>query len=176
MLQNVFPNMSTSIAVRPYLLKVLQEVAASERANGVGLDFPDFLRILRSFADLLDKDPVAREEDVIAKCGFKRDEVEEFRDLFSVGDGVRGDGAEYGEALAKRTTMGLVEFTRMVERVAPLSAAELLQLRSLYRDVVELGAGLRIAGFPEFLLLMRRLVDMNFADIKNIIFVSDGST
>jgi Ca2+-binding EF-hand superfamily protein len=176
MLQNVFPNMCCSAELRPCLLKVLQEVAVSEKENGEGLDFPDFLRIMRSFVDLLEKDPVAREEDVITQCGFKRHEVEEFRELFSMGDGVRGDGGEYEEALEKRTTMGLVDFIRMVERVAPLSAAELQQLRKLYKDIVELGAGLRIAGFPEFLLLMRRLVDMNFADIKNIILASDDNS
>jgi len=177
MLQSVFPNMSCSVALRPYLLRVLQEVAVSERENGDGLDFPDFLRIMRSFADLLDKDPVAREEDVIAKCGFTRVEVEEFRAIFATADGAHGDdGEELEEALEKTKTLGPVGFIRMVEKISPLSAKELTQLRGLYKDIVEHGAGLRIAGFPEFLLLMRRLVDMNFAGIKDMAFAGDDGT
>jgi Ca2+-binding EF-hand superfamily protein len=164
LLQDLFPGLATSPKLRPYLLRLLMEV--DENSDGQ-LDFPDFMRLMRQVHDLQEHDRHDREVKLLEEGHFSREEVDQFRELFT---GVITAGGVQG-----RNTASLSEITQMLGAFVPLDKDHVRKLKEILKEIVRSteGAGHissflpNEADFPDFLLLMRRLLDDNFAQIND---------
>jgi len=157
LLEDVFPELATSAKLRPHLLKLLKEVDPSAGAAHHACDFPDFLRLMRQFDDLQERDRLMREQQAIESTKFALAEVEEFRELFLGG----------GQEDEVRTKVTFSDMQRMLEAICPMSNKNVSDLRDMFQQVCasDEEETKMVAHFPEFLMLMRKLLDMNFADI-----------
>lgn len=163
LLEEVFLKLSTSSRLRPQLLKLLQEVDADTSGR---LDFADFLRLMRQLHDLENLQSRHDEEQAIMQTLFTQTEVEEFRTLFLRAERTEEEAADGG----RRRQLSLARFREMIGTICPLGESHVAELMAVLRETlglceghVGLEAGM---DFPEFLLLMRRLLDDNFANIK----------
>lgn len=153
LLEEVFPDFATSAKLRPQLLKVLKQ----ETDTGGVIDFQEFLRLMRQFHDLRERDRIVREQQAVQITKFTLAEVESFRELFLGKE-------EEGE----RTKLTLSDTQRMIEAICPLRAPHVTELREIFKQICseeEETTGKCVAHFPEFLFIMRKLLDINFADI-----------
>jgi len=159
LIEAAFPEMATDTRMRPQLLALMKEVDSD--GNG-SLDFMDFLRLMKQFREVQDRERVAKEQAAMKDTGFTQQEVGEFRELFLASD----DGS--GE-------LSLNEATRMIGMICPLGDIFEKQFIEAFREVTarQTRAGVFAteghrdqADFPEFLWLMKKLLDMNFAHIR----------
>mmetsp|Transcript_85383 Transcript_85383/g.236612 ORF Transcript_85383/g.236612 Transcript_85383/m.236612 type:complete len:220 (+) Transcript_85383:1-660(+) len=150
LLQDLFPDFATSAEKRPYLLRLLAEIDAD--GNG-RLDLPDFLRLMRQFHDFQEMDHASREQKVVSHTKFTREEVEQFRELF-----VReAKGRQRG-----KERLDFNVFAKMIGGVCPLHDRHMAELSTAFKEVAGKEGSLE---FPGFLLLMRHLLDDNFANL-----------
>jgi hypothetical protein len=156
MMQDVFPGVSSSARLRPQLLKILEEAGATGTDPDRKLSFAKFIKLMRCLHDLKDQDPVVRQSDIIAYTRFSPKEVEEFQLIFT--------------RATQRDLMGPNEFIQMVGGCCTIDDNYKDMLRRIFTEVVEVDACSRNATFPDFLLLMRRIVDMDFAHIQDGLF------
>jgi len=154
LIEEIFPEMASDRAMRPQLLEIMKEVDG----NGNGsLDFQDFMNLMKQFRELQDRERVNKEHMAISETGFSVQEVTDFRELFLASD----DGS--GE-------LTLQEVTRMINMITPLGDKYKAELQGIFHSVT--GKQMRVEGsrdqadFPEFLWLMRILLDQNFANIQ----------
>jgi len=156
LLEDLFPDLAASAKMRPQLVKLMKEVYDGDTEQA-GLDFQEFLRLMRQFHDFQERDRLVREQDAIQATKFTLAEVEEFRSLFM--------GGTDDEV---RTKLTLSDLQRMVEAICPLNHKHIADLREIFKQVCceEADTETKMLGhFPEFLLIMRKLIDMNFANI-----------
>jgi len=147
---DLFPEFATSAKMRPLLTRLINEV--DENGDGE-FDFPDFLRMMRQFQELREKDRLEKETKAVQESKFDSDEVEEFRVLF------------IGEE-EDRTELGFSDFRQMIIRCCTsLKEAETAQLQTIFKEIIG-GDGQGKADFPEFLRLMRKVLDVDFANIQ----------
>merc|ERR1712232_215401 len=106
------------------LLKLLKEIDVEEDLE---LDFPDFLRLVRQFHDLQERDRIMKEQDAIRSTGFTLNEVEEFRDLF-MADAIDG---------YNKLELSFFDFARMIGQICPLGDVNRSRLRTLFNEVVK---------------------------------------
>lgn len=148
-----FPTLANSEARRPLILQLLKE--ADEDGNGC-LEFGDFLRLMRQVKDIQDQLMLSKELRAIEETRFSPSEVLEFRELLLA---VRGEAAE----------IGLHEVQMLLGAVVPMGAKNQVQLKEKFDQVAKRQSGVdgssEMLDFPEFLWLMRDLLDMNFANM-----------
>jgi len=193
LIEDILPEMAHDTNMRPELVRLMREADAD--GNG-SLDFPDFLRLMRQFHELQDRERVAKEQTAIKETGFTQTEVAGFRELFIAAAGDDGSGQ-----------VSFEEVCNLIHTVTPLGDKYLHQLHAIFREVtggcrdgkrtqqkvrqyvrrqgllqnlrerVEAGgqkcdtpAVTKVkqesADFPEFLWLMKRLLDSDFASIR----------
>merc|ERR1712039_70038 len=167
LLEDLFPSLSTSAQMRPKLLKLLKEVDVDEDLE---LDFQDFLRLMRQFHDLQDRERIIKEQTAVNQTKFSNDEVEEFRSLFMGENGAEG----------YRTELPFSELAKMIAQICPLGDSNRAALLAIFREVVDKHevqtegfvdistheVDKDKADFPDFLILMRHLLDVNFANLE----------
>lgn len=135
---------------RPKLVAVVRETAASSTAST--LDLQDFLLVARQCVEIVETDRLKREQAAILKTEFTPLQVSEFR----------------GEFLgpSERTELRFDDVRSMLQRVMPLKARHTAELSHEYlkalasEDVVRNGT----MEFPEFLMFMRNLIDMDLIE------------
>jgi len=153
LIKDIFPVMNQTI--RPKLDELMKEITA----NGFGkLDFQDFIRIMREFDDIQAQEKNAKEDMAIESTCFSRDEVRDLRELFLATEGNDGVGLSF---------VGVKE---MIDNVCQLGEGHLQELAQVFRHVAEprsAGTEQLKLDFAEFLFLMRKLVDINFAHIRD---------
>jgi len=155
LIEELFPQMANSATMRPRLLEIMVEVDG----NGNGsLDFNDFIRLMAQFRELQDAERIAKEATAVQDTGFSSTEVAEFRELFLVAD----DGS--GE-------LSLKEVTNMINMITPLGDILREEMTKLFHEVTGKQCGVEglrdQADFPEFLWFMSKLLENNFANIKD---------
>jgi len=154
LIEDFFPEMAHDKETRPKLLAIMDEVD-SDRSGS--LNFYDFLRLMQQLRELQDQAKVAKEMEAIKLTGFSVQEVQDFRELFLRGD----DGS--GE-------LSLAEVKSMINKVTPLGDKYLAELTHIFRQYAGQGRAVEgepdMADFPEFLFIMRRVLEVNFARIK----------
>lgn len=153
LLADVFPESMTSYAERRRLQHLLSEVDV----NGDGrLDFGDFLLMMRQYQDKKDEEQLDKERTAVEDCKFTRPEVEQFRAIFH--------GSTSEASFGSTSSMSLAEVRRVLSRVVPISEQQVIELSGIIKEVSK-GTSV-ITGFPEFLRLMKRLQDDNFANLN----------
>jgi len=170
LIRHIFPVMNKSI--RSQLDLLMKEIDADGPGMGQ-LAFDDFLRTMRQFHDIQNQERIDKMERLVSETGFNPTEVQGFRELFLLTD-VDHDG-ELSES----------EVRHMIQKVCPLGDRNGTELHRLFvsvREQVTKEQGQKLEGskdsvdFPEFLLLMRTLLDQNFANIQaRLAMTGDGN-
>jgi len=154
LVENVCPSLAREKALRPQLQEMMQACRECNKSLG----FKDFLKLMRLVLDFQDKERAQREATTIKTTGFSSSEVQEFRDLFLESD--EGFGVVSFEACRA-----------MIHAITPLGDNLTHQLQGIFRGLtrqkVQHGRGSADeVDFPEFLQLMKQLLDTNFAKLK----------
>eukprot|EP00929_Paragymnodinium_shiwhaense_P044970 TRINITY_DN23035_c0_g1_i1.p1 TRINITY_DN23035_c0_g1~~TRINITY_DN23035_c0_g1_i1.p1 ORF type:complete len:1110 (-),score=384.64 TRINITY_DN23035_c0_g1_i1:158-3487(-) len=171
-LEDFFPHIAHDKAMRPKLLGVISSVEA-ESLSDDALDYPAFLRLMRQVADMDWEEEATAELVAVRDTKFSLQEVHGFRELFlSNAAGGETDEIKHTRSISKRVfRLSLQDVKRMLVRIIPLGDALAKELAQHFDVVVHHGDQ---ADFSSFLILMRRLVDANFAQIKDRLGIADG--
>mmetsp|Transcript_12132 Transcript_12132/g.27461 ORF Transcript_12132/g.27461 Transcript_12132/m.27461 type:complete len:914 (-) Transcript_12132:39-2780(-) len=153
LLTDMFPHFASSAEKRPQLLEIIAE--ADEDRSG-SLDFGDFVRLVRLWRDVEEKDKYAKEIAAIKDNRFGPAEIRDFRELFMGG-------------VKERTRLTPDDLERMLSSTVPLGHRNLKDLKVMYLEEVFPKPHEKVdrLDFPEFLHFMRRLIDMNFAGMAD---------
>eukprot|EP00930_Biecheleria_cincta_P019218 TRINITY_DN14728_c0_g4_i1.p1 TRINITY_DN14728_c0_g4~~TRINITY_DN14728_c0_g4_i1.p1 ORF type:complete len:1144 (+),score=192.45 TRINITY_DN14728_c0_g4_i1:94-3525(+) len=178
LMADLFPDAASDATRRGELTKILAEV--DENGDG-SLDFPDFLRLMRQFDDMQERSRIAKEELAMSKVQFTPAEVEDFRQLFL--------GKEQRDG-SYRNALPFDQFSELIQKVVKLTRKQQEELYDMFSKVDAPTEGgspkvlvsstdqLKLKGqstaasnaltvdFPEFLLLMDRLLATDFAGIR----------
>lgn len=154
LVETVCPSLAREKSLRPQLQEMMQ---ACQEFRGC-LRFKDFLKLMRLILDFQDKERAQTEATCIKNAGFNSSEVQDFRELFLEMD--EGYGVVTFESCRS-----------MIHAITPLGDNLTHQLKRIFdiqtRKKVQNGRGNPDeADFPEFLLLMKQLLDMNFAKLR----------
>mmetsp|Transcript_82627 Transcript_82627/g.183496 ORF Transcript_82627/g.183496 Transcript_82627/m.183496 type:complete len:1087 (+) Transcript_82627:87-3347(+) len=158
LIEDIFPHMAHDPAVRPQLAAMIKEVDM----DGSGtLDLRDFIRLMDGLRELEQQDKRDKEMKAVANSGFSPREVAEFRDLF-----LHSGKADH---------LAIRDLRAMIKSICPLGDKNMAELNehikyvagaSLPADAIHGSAEVSDLDFPDFLLLMKRLMDTNFAGIN----------
>jgi calmodulin len=153
LVERLFPSMAYDKDLRPKLMKLLKE--SDSDGNGK-LEFPDFVVLMRQVKDLEFSERHAKEQTAKDETGFATNEVNEFRDLFL--------------ASCKTDSQGLItldELIDLISAICPMGEKNLKELTAIFTKIASRSAiDDDSADFPEFLRLMRKLLDDNFGQIR----------
>jgi len=145
---DVFPDMAFDPDKRPLLLQIMRETDSD--SNGK-LDFSEFLQLMRTVEDLEQLTQLQKERSVIDETRFTSNEVSEFRNIFLA--------VTKGEP-----RMNLADFKEMMSPVCPMGDKNSHAISAMWMEICD--SGPKMFDFPDFLLIMRRLLDMNFANMN----------
>jgi len=153
LLTELFPHLASQAEQRPQLLEI---VAAADEDRSGTLDFGDFVRLVRQWRDVEEKDKYAKEAAAIKASGFAAPEVRDFRELFM-------------GTVKERARLTLEDLETMLSSTIPLGHRNLQDLKRMYQEEAKPKPHEYTdkLDFPEFLLFMRRLIDMNFAGMAD---------
>lgn len=152
LLQECFPDISTNIQQRATVQRVVLEM---ERRNHGRFDFNQFLELMGHVTELQQEERLEREKKTVETAGFSHKEVEEFRELFLANSGGHA-------ALPLRAVIELVT------SITPLGDRSMSQLMGHVAEVCLCKEKAESVEFPEFILLMRKLIHVNFAGIAGV--------
>merc|ERR1719335_1225401 len=140
----------------------LTAILAEVDADGSGeIGFDEFLQLMRKFIDESMAEQLLKEKDIIKKTRFDADEVTQWREIFLKFD-TDGSGAfdtDEGKVLLQAVGINLNERT-MHDRYI-----QLFHEVDLDKDDA--------MDFPEFLLMMRRLLELDFGGIATRMGIKD---
>lgn len=167
LIRNVFPVMTKSI--RSQVDSLMKEIDAD--GPGMGrLSFDDFLRTMRQFHDINAQERIEKMERCVAETEFSQIEVQGFNELFTASD------TDMNGRLSE------VEVREMIQNVCPLGTRNGAELHKMFVNVQETVEHHNSKGshdlvdFPEFLLLMRKLLDVNFGNMQSTLAPKREST
>eukprot|EP00438_Fugacium_kawagutii_P001775 Skav227152 [mRNA] locus=scaffold133:759709:765021:- [translate_table: standard] len=155
LLAEKFPMLADKNAMKDHRTK-LSEVLAE---NGP-VKLLEFLALARICHDIIELDNLRREREAIEITGFSSAEVDEFRGLFMEHSTDSGLPGNYRSSITFR------ELKSLLHNVIPLGDGNIQGLKMHVRMVRRPGDD--SVNFVEFLHLMRRLLDLNFAGIANL--------
>jgi Ca2+-binding EF-hand superfamily protein len=151
-----FPQFHNDPTMRPQIVQFLDE--ADEDKNGA-LEFHDFLRVMRLIIDVWEQIRIEKELEAIHESSFSLKETEEFRQLFE------GSGGDVTGEIAFDQVKSLLSC------IVPMGFKNTAELKMIYDEQAAKQMGVDgsedMMDFPEFLLLMRELLDCNWANIAN---------
>jgi len=152
LIEDVLPDLAHDASMRPKLASLMRECDADSSGS---LDFQDFLRLMQQLQELKMQERITKEYRAAQDCCFSTKEVEEFRELFLSSE----DGSGF---------LSFAMLQQMLRSICPLGDRNLSELSRLIQGVVtrtvEAGA-VPSVDFPEFLRVMRKLWDTNFAGL-----------
>jgi len=154
LIEDLFPSMAHSKEMRPKLAQLMQEVDADGSGS---LDFQDFMRLMQQLQELQNQEKIAKEQRAVSETGFSQQEVQDFRELF----------------LANDAGAGCISFQQLTKMLAPFcplgdkNTSELAQLVQTTTGKQKGAEGYDTLDFPDFISLMKRLMEIDFAGIRN---------
>jgi Ca2+-binding EF-hand superfamily protein len=154
LIEDAFPQMANDPKMRVHLLAMISEI---DHDSSGSLDFSDFVRLMQQLRELRDKELVAKEQEAIRETGFTQQEVKEFREIF-----LTCDVSEVGE-------VSVSNVRNLIKNICPMGDQNSRQMTEMFRAVTstQRADGPRdVADFPEFLQFMRKILDVNFAGIR----------
>lgn len=150
-LETLFDDVLGDPTLRPALVRIVRE--ADENSKG-SYDFKRFLIIMRKLQDVADISRAKKEHLVISQSDFDAREIEVFRELFCAACFVDG------------SRISMIELKNLIAPICPLGDRNAEQFRTVLSSIT--GREERensLIDFPDFIMLMRRLLDSNFAGI-----------
>jgi len=115
---------------------------------------------MKQLQEMQERDMHEKEVDAVRQTGFSQGEVADFRELF-----LAADSEGYSE-------LSLSDISSMLGTILPLGDKHMLELKAIFEEICAMQGGCEgsrdLADFPEFLIFMKRLLDENFARIKEI--------
>lgn len=161
LIEELFPNQAHDPKVRPKLVQLMIEVDSDSSGS---LNFSDFLHLMQELQELKMQERITRELAAFEECQFTMKEMEEFRELFL------SSGNEGGET----ESLSFPHVQKMLGALFPLGEKNIGELTAIVRGIVGRDGGLfgepvPAVDFPDFLRLMRRLLDVNFAQLQETI-------
>jgi calmodulin len=145
--EDLYPDLCESSLYRPKLLEIMK---TTERGK---VEFREFLKLARKCRDLSDRQKVLREREAMKITGFSQLEVKEFRDLF----------LEKGD----REKMALPQLLEMLAPLVPMGQKNSIALAEIFSEVVQRnGKSEEAAEFSDFLLIFRRMIDLDTGNIN----------
>jgi len=169
-LQDFFPKLSRDPTTRPLLLSIIEKVSAENRElPGDRLDFPGFLILMKQVQNMRVEEQARQEEIAIRTTRFSAQEVNDFREFFL--NYANGNGGEnhmlhkktIAEASCRVTRHSLEDVKALLRSIIPLGDKLASELGVRFEKATH---GTQLADFAQFLILMRDLIDTNFANIK----------
>eukprot|EP00444_Apocalathium_aciculiferum_P068524 CAMPEP_0183577932 /NCGR_PEP_ID=MMETSP0371-20130417/140791_1 /TAXON_ID=268820 /ORGANISM="Peridinium aciculiferum, Strain PAER-2" /LENGTH=333 /DNA_ID=CAMNT_0025788309 /DNA_START=11 /DNA_END=1012 /DNA_ORIENTATION=+ len=175
LIRGLFPIIDEEL--RPKLNGMMKEV---ERNSFGSMDFQDFVLIVRQFLELQAEVMMQKESKAVQSSGFTSNEVQDFRELFQAND---EDGDQELTWSEIRRLVGKVcvldgganaaLFRAFTAAKGKKNEAEMSKKRNtateaeVAKKIDEMGS-LRTdtLDFPEFIMLMRGLLDNNFGNFK----------
>lgn len=161
LIQDLFPELATSANARPQLLKILTSAKCDSSATS-DLDHRDFLRLMRQCHDMDERNKFQKELNAVEACGFDKKEVEDMRELF-IGQ-FRDSGAASPVAEGSKRELSFEAFSELISGLVPMGEKNSQVAESVFEDFVS--EENHAADFPEYLMIMWRLFEMNFAGIN----------
>merc|ERR1712232_1141390 len=143
--------------------KQLEQILKEGDEDGSGsYDFEEFVGILRKVHDAQELEDAVHEEYAIRQTRFSGREIAQFRELFR------------NTVKQKEGWITFQELKRMLDRVFCFEPGDKLNLRYIFLENVPKQPPDKeaLADFPSFLLIMRELIDSNFANIASLEFCS----
>merc|ERR1712096_583478 len=116
------------------------------------VNFRGFLQLMRQFLDDSDAQMLKKEEECIERTGFSQDDVLLWRDVFTKFDLDRSGAYDPSEGKKLLGALGI-----QMDRAASVKYG------AIFKEVDEDGSG--DLDFAEFLLLIKKLIDEDFAGI-----------
>ncbi|CAK0889822.1 unnamed protein product, partial [Prorocentrum cordatum] len=173
LVRGMFPVVNTRIKRR--LGELMQEVAGQRSGE---MDFPDFVRLMRQFHDLLVQEMAEKEKCAVADTQFSAEEVAGFRGLFLE---TSRDGPGPKAQVAGAEELPLQSLMRLVGNICSVSQSTEKTILKYIMDAKARcearGAVVRRPGvaadgsfavmvdFAEFLRVMRQLLEANFGNV-----------
>jgi calmodulin len=141
-----------NVIQRDKLTALLAEI--DEDGSGE-IGFSEFLQLMRRFLDESDAAALLKEREIIQRTGFLPDEVTAWRDIFLKFDEDKSGAFDVGEGKTLLQAVGINLNERAMHD----------RYLQIFHEVDEDDDG--NMDFPEFLLIMRRLIDMDFGGIAS---------
>lgn len=165
MVTDLFPILARDRKMRPELQRIMKEVL-QETWSFQGLGFKDFLRLMQLFREFQDRERAKKETEAIEATGFNSSEVAQFRDFF-----LAANPSHHGSAPVE---LSFDQFWKMINDITPLGDSLTVRLKEIFHEFTQKMPGAvrskqraEDADFPEFLLMMKHLLESNFAKIQD---------
>lgn len=153
LIEHHFPALANDKAMRPQLLAILQECDSD---NSGSLDFGDFLLLMQRVQEMQDNEKIVAEEQAREASGFSAEEVKDLRELFLT-------NCEEGSFELAKT-----HIVDILCRGCTIRRTQLHEFAEIFHSVTEnpeTKVARDVCEFPEFLLLIRKLLEVNFGGI-----------
>jgi len=163
LLEDTFPNMAHTKTMRPRFESVIAQ--ADHNRDGC-LSFEEFLKAMRLLQEVQDDEKYEKLRTVVQQVKFSPLEVEGFRELFL--------GKDPDEHATRNGGMTFDDVKDLITAIVPLGDRQSCELAVYFLEVerkrevfeaVHVQSG--VLDFPDFLLLMRLLMDVNFGRIND---------
>lgn len=148
LLGDILPAAAYSLKHRARLEKLLKE--ADQDGNGK-LDLSDFLRLMRHHHDDCDREELEKIDSAIKDTGFSDEEAQQFRTIFEEID------------VESMGHIDLNAIQNMLHAVCPLYRNHIAQLSNIFNEVA---CGGPEVDFPEFLRVLKKVLECDLAGIK----------
>ncbi|CAK9078725.1 Caltractin (20 kDa calcium-binding protein) (Centrin) [Durusdinium trenchii] len=167
MVEDLFPVLARDRKMRPELQRIMKEVL-QETWSFQGLGFKDFLKLMRLFREFQDRERSKKEAQAIEDTGFNSSEVAQFRDFF-----LAAHAHSNSRSAGPGVEICFDQFWKMIFDITPLGDSLTAQLKNIFHQFTQKNPNavrskqrVEDADFPEFLLMMKHLLDINFAKIQ----------
>lgn len=156
LIEDTFPEMAHDKEMRPQLQKMIKEV--DQDGSGT-MEFVDFLHLMQQFRDAQITTKVTKERIAIAETGFTYDEVKEWRELFLTVADPNSFHVSFDDV--KDMVYSVCHFRR---------GGELDEFRDIFDSATrqEDRAASNFIDFPEFIRVVQKLFDIDFAQIRSV--------
>jgi len=156
--QDLLPEIACDAKSRPELLRILQDVDTNLEGH---LAFPDFLKLMRNLDDSKKKAKQKKERRAVEQLEFTKLQIHEFREVFVANDQQGKDALTYQQVLAL-----LGALVTIGHRRAQIFREIWQNSANPHGDADSADPEDWQIDFSDFLILMQRLLDIDFAGIK----------
>jgi len=166
LLEHLMPDYATDTANKLFIIRLIAE---GDEDDSGSLDFQEFARLVRRIYDYSTMSRISKEAKTIKKTGFDTHEVQAFREIFMNQLETIGMGAKelpFGEVRA------------IMQGLCPMGAKQTEEFLAMFRNTLKVSPDATeeqlTADFPDFLRVMKEVIDTNFAQVRKKFGFSSG--